>query len=1219
MSYSEYKDLAPIDNVENGDEYFEALNWAFKNKKVKNIALTGPYGAGKSSVIETFLQKNEKSQRYIEKLTKGSIRKNAIKISMATFFKANGTAEEQFNEKIEVDANEVEKGILKQLFYKVQPNKIPQSRYRKLHRINSKITFVGILIALLLMMLFVAIFAPSQYKNFVEAITNFISPKFTGTKYTACATILLLLLVSGIATFLYRGVNSKFKIKEVKLPSDMKIQSGEEETESVFNKNLDEIMYFFETTGYQTVFFEDLDRLDDPKIFVHLRELNNLLNNDDAIKNKPIVFVYAVRDDIFSKEDRTKFFDFIIPIIPVINATNSGEILLQRLIEAKNNGIEHDISQGFVLDISPFISDMRILQNIYNEFVVYKKTLRTSQELNLSDEQMLAIIVVKNLYPSDFADLQNEKGVLKKALIDKNDFIAKKKQEIQKRIDEYSTVITDFQKDVLKSIAEIKYAMLGALMGGPHQFIAFNNSSWGDSGVSASIIMDDSYDMTKLIENEYKYIHFTNQNGQSSNQSLSMGTITPYIDRWRAIKEVEVRGLENLQNDLEKLKESQHKLSGMSIVEILRKYSVDEVFSEKVRANSLLVFLLRRGYLDEKYACYINYFKGTSITKDDMNFILSVKNQIPLAFDYQLTKVSRVIERLQEYEFEQKTIYNFDLMEQLLEGQFPEKLMLFLEQLSDEDETSWKFIDEFISKTSYQEKFIRALAEKWPEMWNYISANKTLTYDRQLLYLKMILSESELSTIENQNIDGCMTRYFEEHDDILQKLTSTSCDVAKIISVLDSLKVHFSSLRTANVPDEILNSVFGKCHYVLNADMIKTIVSYEDNGQIGNLEKQPYSTLVMLDYTPLLQYVHDNIKPYVSEIVLAHNKLNDRPDDIVDLLTRLEDEQEIQIKLIQQEDFCLEHIEECANESVHAERGKWLVVWSALLKENAVTINWENIFAYWMVYQFNDELKSYVSDHEDELAGMDTSIISDEFIKAFIQSNLANQTKEKLLPVLRLRKFDLDIASLDQNTLQIMVDCNYFEFIPERYDSIYSVFPDIAVKFILKNQNQYMMLRETIPMTSNLFERLILSADFEKENRNKIFSDYAETYITETVVRCIKSLSLPMTKNIFNSAWNSIDEQKRKELLLDYYKLLDADELQQRFEELGNDYEQFAKRAYRHDVSLPLTTKNEDFAKYLERIGYITSYSIKEEKEFDMKTRKMKEQKVLKLRIKKVR
>lgn len=37
MGYFEYRDLAPIDNIENGDKYIEALNWAFQNKKVKNI------------------------------------------------------------------------------------------------------------------------------------------------------------------------------------------------------------------------------------------------------------------------------------------------------------------------------------------------------------------------------------------------------------------------------------------------------------------------------------------------------------------------------------------------------------------------------------------------------------------------------------------------------------------------------------------------------------------------------------------------------------------------------------------------------------------------------------------------------------------------------------------------------------------------------------------------------------------------------------------------------------------------------------------------------------------------------------------------------------------------------------------------------------------------------------------------------------------------------
>ena len=377
MGNFEYRDLAPIDNIENGDKYIEALNWAFQNKKVKNIALTGPYGAGKSSVIETFLaQDDEKNNKGIP-FRANTIRNKSLKISMATFFKGKVLENDESGEKIEVDADEVEKGILKQLFYKVEPGKIPQSRYRKIHKIKFLPVFVGVLAVMIFTAILSDIFVPEKFSTFVETVSNFLSRKKLPYINTYFFIGILFTVTSGIIAYLYRTVISRFRIKEVKLPSDTTIQSGREESDSVFNKNLDEIMYFFEATGYRIVFFEDLDRLDDPKIFVHLRELNNLLNNDDAIKRKPIVFVYAVRDDIFSKEDRTKFFDFIIPIIPVINETNSGEILLQRLQEAKGKAIEHNISQGFVLDVSPYISDMRVLQNIYNEFVIYKDTLRT--------------------------------------------------------------------------------------------------------------------------------------------------------------------------------------------------------------------------------------------------------------------------------------------------------------------------------------------------------------------------------------------------------------------------------------------------------------------------------------------------------------------------------------------------------------------------------------------------------------------------------------------------------------------------------------------------------------------------------------------------------------------------------------------------------------------------------------------------------------------------
>ena len=122
------------------------------------------------------------------------------------------------------------------------------------------------------------------------------------------------------------------------------------------------------------------------------------------------------RKVLISDTDRTKFFEFIIPVIPIINSTNSGEIFLQKLEESEKKGIFHEISQEFILDVSPYVEDMRILQNIYNEFVVYKETIRTDQELKLSDETMMALIIFKNLYPREFAELQMERGVRSRML-----------------------------------------------------------------------------------------------------------------------------------------------------------------------------------------------------------------------------------------------------------------------------------------------------------------------------------------------------------------------------------------------------------------------------------------------------------------------------------------------------------------------------------------------------------------------------------------------------------------------------------------------------------------------------------------------------------------------------------------------------------------------------------------------------------------------------------
>lgn len=62
---SKFVDLAPTDQADKSGVYSEALEYALSRPKVSNIALTGPYGSGKSSIIQTFLKKYNRKALHI--------------------------------------------------------------------------------------------------------------------------------------------------------------------------------------------------------------------------------------------------------------------------------------------------------------------------------------------------------------------------------------------------------------------------------------------------------------------------------------------------------------------------------------------------------------------------------------------------------------------------------------------------------------------------------------------------------------------------------------------------------------------------------------------------------------------------------------------------------------------------------------------------------------------------------------------------------------------------------------------------------------------------------------------------------------------------------------------------------------------------------------------------------------------------------------------------
>ena len=378
--------------------------------------------------------------------------------------------------------------------------------------------------------------------------------------------------------------------------------------------------------------------------------------------------------------------------------------------------------------------------------------------------------------------------------------------------------------------------------------------------------MRDDYDIPDWsgIDNcRGYYTNWSGNSGYSFNGSNFDTAYEKFIRSYKVVGLIEDNRIEEEKTLVETMQRQIYELSSKSLAELIDEYSTNAVLSVDVKSNDLLVFLLRRGYIDEKYVDYINYFKATTITTDDMNYILGIKNLSPKPYNYKLTRTDLVVKRLQPYEFEQEVIYNFDLLECLLSSEkYGEKLNLYIKQLSNGSEASWEFIDEFIDITKHKQRFIKILATHWEEMWDSIFENSVLTLDRKFYYLSLLISYASIESIDSMNANGNLTAFFVSNSDVLQRLSSI--DDEKTINVITSLEIKFVDIQIENVSTRILDYVFDNNFYNVNFEMINRIVEYKDKELVPALKTKNYSTLLKLNYVPLLNYINDNIWVYTD-------------------------------------------------------------------------------------------------------------------------------------------------------------------------------------------------------------------------------------------------------------------------------------------------------------------------------------------------------------------
>ena len=424
-----YETLAPTSDSDS-KETINMLSDFLANKENINIALSGKYGAGKTSIINTFF-KQDKRKVY---------RPLHISLGMFGINKNEEIPEDDQN----AFCQEIEKSIIQQIIYREKPKDLPDSNIKRIKKLSKRnIVLMGSIMLIALIIYLISIYNINVGEQIKNAIANIIEINKSNMKLSniilldvSIAALLIgsFILVTIVLSILWRKLI--VKSYKLKLPNT-EIEINQNSEESLINKYMDELIYFFSKTKYNVLIVEDLDRFLENEsikyriliIFQKLKELSKILNDSKEI-NRQIKFIYAVKDDLFSNAtERTKFFDAIVPVIPVVSNFNS-------YAELKERFKGEQISDRTIQDISAYVNDFRLIKNISNEYYLYKKELKRNKEKSgILNEKIFAIIALKNIKPNSYEKLQNDEGEIYKLIKNKDALYEKLKENSENEIE----------------------------------------------------------------------------------------------------------------------------------------------------------------------------------------------------------------------------------------------------------------------------------------------------------------------------------------------------------------------------------------------------------------------------------------------------------------------------------------------------------------------------------------------------------------------------------------------------------------------------------------------------------------------------------------------------------------------------------------------------------------------------------------------------------------
>lgn len=1020
--------LSPIDDFKRHKEYIIRLKNAIDQPNVFNIALTGSYGAGKSSILKTF-------KAYYPEY-------HYVNVSLASFVEVN-MSESDSTPKSNEDSFEeqLEYSILQQLFYHVKATNIPESRFGRIERTSRKKRIFVVVCILLFVVANLCLFCQEQVTKYFLIPTEVLKSSFL-FGLSICVFIL------GICVILFQLILfiKKISIKNLTLDKAT-LEFEEKKNVSIMNRYLDEILYLFQEKKYNVVIFEDIDRFENTHIFTKLRELNLILNQSEEIGRR-IVFLYALKDDIFANaEERTKFFDYIVPVIPFVNASNSGDLFRRKISDLHIP--EAEVSSSFITDISAFVNDMRVLTNVVNEFDLYRNLL----DKKLKKEKLLAMILYKNLYPTDFSLLHQNKGVVYQTFFSAPKIRNEIREDDSDRLKEIDSEIQAISEETLRSIEELRAVIVGKLLK------LWPGDDWEiycDGGKKQISSLFSEENILHILDGniyfENKYYRYQTRHLNADEIKSSLGESYKYRIRKKIIQSVaddKIKTLRDkrkvLMDDIAAIDKYTLSVIAKTDRDIFEHVDIPKGEEEKYK---VLKYFLEKGYIDEEYFFYISIFQEGRLTPSDQEFLLSIKFNTPKEFDYKLQEIPSLIQNLSIVDYDHKGILNKDLLEYCLlhEDGYEDKCDVILKQLVVHEQ----YIDllyQFMQEGNCVPTFIKRLVHI-DNVWKSLDKDiNHITKDKDKV-ISAMFKYADINDIRTVNTSYPFNTYINDNNNYSELFENI--DQARVRKLLDLLDLNVQLLKDDSNGTDTYSYLYENNMYALTLDNVKVIFKHNEL-PVDNLDSAIYTSIEAAELNELQGYVHQELPAFVDILMLTSSNTHESSDTIVSLMDediKLDDI----IKLIKHNDTLWDDCKDITDKDVV----------STLFVENKIKMTFENVKHYCSCigsWNIDGTLVAFMNCNEEKSMEEFSKLVesNDEHEKELLSSVVESDgINDKIAFSIFNNRILIDIwckdlSQLNETRVRYVVDKGIISISPSTYQDIITEHPQMSKYLLCKN------------------------------------------------------------------------------------------------------------------------------------------------------------------------